>query len=80
MMTDKQKTNQRFMVLVGLVVLLLTWWVRLVHFNELRVIFPDFLENKPFCGLDANAYQTYALDILTVAAKVTYKNIMTTYL
>jgi 4-amino-4-deoxy-L-arabinose transferase-like glycosyltransferase len=63
-MTNKPRVNDRFIIIVGLVVLLLAWWVRLTHFNELRDISPDFLENKPFCGLDANAYQTYALGIL----------------
>jgi len=54
-----------WIIVLELLVLLLAFAVRLAYFNELRQLYPEFLVNQPFCGLDANSYhQIYAKGLL----------------
>jgi hypothetical protein len=62
----RQLSKYQIIIALELFILLLAFAIRLVYFNQLRLIFaPDFLVSQPFCGLDANSYhKIYALGIL----------------
>lgn len=48
-----------------LMILLMALAVRLAYFNQLQSYNDNFLETAPFCGLDANAYQSRAPRIIS---------------
>jgi hypothetical protein len=63
-MVGKAGARAHVVIYLAYAVLLLALALRLAYFGELRDMFPGFLESKPFCGLDGNAYQGYALGFL----------------
>lgn len=61
----KYNRAYRWIIIIELLVLLLAFTIRLAYFNGLRQLYPDFLVNQPFCGLDANSYhEIYAKGLL----------------